>query len=108
MKAVPFKTEISDKAWYFNLYYFHCIECGAEYSSHKCDSRTKLYCGACYRKHEREREALRKNKKEKEKEQQIKNKAIDDFAERIIEMYSYLPAFTVKELAERLKKQADY
>lgn len=31
------------------------------------------------------------------------NKGIDDFAERIIEVYSYLPASIVKELAEQLK-----
>ena len=36
------------------------------------------------------------------------NKAIDDFAERIIEVYSYLPASIVKELAEQLKSRTDF
>ena len=35
------------------------------------------------------------------------NKAIDDFAERIIEVYSYLPASIVKELAEQLKSRTE-
>ena len=37
----------------------------------------------------------------------VRNKALDDFADKIIETYSYLPAFIVRELAERLKGGAE-
>ena len=35
------------------------------------------------------------------------DKAIDDFAERIIEVNSYIPKSIVKELAEQLKSQTE-
>ena len=33
----------------------------------------------------------------------IRNNAIDEFAERIVKAYSYLPASVIKEMAEQMK-----
>ena len=81
MAITPFKVEKSDKAYYFNRYYFHCIDCGGTFISHKCDKRTSPYCGDCKRKHDYERQKQRN----REKEIFIKSKAIDDFIKALEE-----------------------
>lgn len=86
MSATPFKVERSEKAWYFDTYYFHCIDCGAEHRSHRCDNRTNPYCPDCKRKHDKERAMIRKKEKEELREKKIRNKAIDDFLEKFCDI----------------------
>ena len=59
MKAQLIRVELSDKAWYFNNYYYKCIDCGAEYTRHQYNERINPYCGACQRKHDTEAQKQR-------------------------------------------------
>ena len=105
MKVTPFKYEKSDVAWYFDLYYFHCVDCGAEYRSHRWDNRTQPYCSECRRKYERERAIKAKKESEERKEKFIRNKAIDDFMCRIQSNNSIADFMKeyLQEIAEELK-----
>lgn len=58
------KIEHPDKPYYFNVYEFECIDCGAHYTRHSYNRRTNPYCGACARKHESERNKIRKAEQE--------------------------------------------
>lgn len=60
MKAKLIRTELDPKGrFYFNTYYYECIECGKEYIRHTYNNRINPYCGDCCRKHDAERNAQR-------------------------------------------------
>lgn len=83
MSATPFKVEKSDKAFWFDKYYFHCIDCGAEFWSHRCDRRTNPYCCDCKRKHDKERTKELAKQREAKKVEEIRNKAIDELRQML-------------------------
>ncbi len=109
MSAIPFKVEKSDKAWWFDRYYYHCVDCGTEFYHHKCDSRTSPYCCTCRNKREKERAKILTEKREQKKAQEIRNKALDEFAEALKEKaeemfrQKYVDVRDIDEIAEQLK-----
>lgn len=58
MRAQLVRIELAD-VWYFNRYYYKCIDCGAEYMRHQYNERINPYCGACQRKHDTEAQRQR-------------------------------------------------
>lgn len=77
MKAVPFKVEKSDKAWWFDRYFFSLHRLRCRIFLYKCDSRTNPYCCDCKRKHDKERAKEREQRKTK----QIRAKAFDELTQ---------------------------
>ena len=97
MRAKPFKVEKSDIAYYFDRYYFHCIDCGAVYHSGKCDNRTVPYCSECKRKHDKEKALIRKREQKAQEIQEIRRKAIQDFYDKILNFEDYMEPIDLKE-----------
>ena len=58
MRAQLIRLELAD-VWYFNEYYYKCIDCGAEYMRHQYNERINPYCGTCQRKHDTEAQRQR-------------------------------------------------
>lgn len=81
MNAIPFKVEKSEKGAKFNRYYFHCVDCGAEFVTGRYGKNTKPYCIDCEKKYEREKAKERIRRKETV----IRNQAIDEFVEQLKE-----------------------
>lgn len=61
MRAKFLRKEKS-KYWGYD-YYFECIDCGEVYTSMRYDDRTTPYCGACWRKHNLEKQKIRKEQR---------------------------------------------
>ena len=101
----PFKVVKHDK-YFFNEYWFHCTECGAEYYRNRFDSRTRTICSKC----SAERDKLKAKERAERKEKVIRAKAIDDFAREIKSTFfftDYMKELCFKdkidEIAEQLK-----
>ena len=86
-QITPFKFEKHDK-YYFDTYYFHCIDCGAEFTRHRWDNRTKPYCSICTRKHE----TMKAKERAIRKEQAIRAKAYERFALKLLTDIETIPA----------------
>lgn len=93
----PFKIEKHSK-YYFDTYYFHCVDCGSEFTRHRFDRRTNPYCSDCNRK----RETLKAKERAKRKENVIRNRTVDEFADRI-KCEFRIPFELVDEIAKELK-----
>lgn len=95
----------SGKEWYFDKYELECIECRKHYLRGRYDSRTCPYCPSCKRKRDRIRTKENNEKKQKELYTAIRNKAIDDFTEKVKEIYAFtiLEEKKLNEIAEQLK-----
>lgn len=78
-QITPFKFEKHDK-YYFDTYYFHCIDCGAEFTRHRWDGRTKPYCSTCTRKYE----TIKAKERAIRKEKAIRKKAISEMHDKLI------------------------
>jgi len=110
MSAIPFRIEKSEGKRYFDTYYYHCIDCGAEYWSHHCTSRTVPYCSKCKKKHNNAKAKELADKREAEKIRTIRNKAIDDFFNELqkyeeTDEWVRLKISSIYEIAEQLKAE---
>lgn len=61
--------------YYFKMYEYECIECGAHYTRHQYSERINPYCGNCNLKHE--------NQKQKERVARHEQKKINAVLEQI-------------------------
>lgn len=68
---------------YWDRYEYECIDCGEHFTRATYTSRINPYCAQCYKKHEREKAKENKLRKQELHDKEIRNKAIDEFAEKL-------------------------